>query len=165
MTTTIEFATDVSQASEGLKIGGVINGHCLLQGNLCLNVGLLKGLDVAGGGGVKIVDVGLVVLIVMQGHYLVGDVGFERLLAEEPTLAFAPDSPQKRDCHDGGDKQRHDQSTLKDQMEEIAVVLCSVPQETRQKQTHVIRIRQRWERVLMSTRHISRSSNLRRFRA
>lgn len=49
----------------------------------------------AGGGGVEIVDVGLVVLIVMQGHYLVGDVGFERLLAEEPTLASALDRSSK----------------------------------------------------------------------
>lgn len=112
----------------------------------------------AGCSGVEIVDVGLVVLVVVQGHYLVRDVGFERLPTEETTLEFTVAM-----MIGAGDKHVTINRVYTLQ---LSYVLFHRPTRLKkEKQTHVICIRQRWERVLLSTRHINRSSDLRRFRA
>lgn len=58
-----------------------MNEHYLLQRNLLLNIRIVEGAHLAGGRSIEGVDVVLVVLVVVQGHYFAGYVGFERLLA------------------------------------------------------------------------------------
>lgn len=60
-----------------------MNGHYLLQRNLLLNIRTVEGADVAGGRSIEGVDIVLVVLVVVQGHYLAGYVWFERLPAHQ----------------------------------------------------------------------------------
>lgn len=65
----------------------MINGHLSLYCDLRLNVRILQGVDVAGSRGVELVNVGLVVLVVVQNHYLTGYIWLERLLAHQRSRA------------------------------------------------------------------------------